>query len=187
MASLDENMDIIDQTEVPFLSTAIRYGLIGGGIVTVWTLLSGILGLNEASTTSFILGTVVSIAIYAGIASSAIKHHRNEELGGYITLGRAFQTGLVATIITGIIGGLVAFAYYNFIDPAAIDQIVESSVEMMEGFGLPEEQLEEAAKSTRDGFGFGKLLLNSTIGAAIFGGIISLITGSIMKKEAPMV
>ena len=129
----------------------------------------------------------MALGIYAGVVYTAIKKHRDDDLGGHITLGRAFLLGLVACIITGLIGGIAAFVYYNFIDPAAVDQIVETTAEMMEGFGLPEEQLEEAIQGARDGFGFGKLMFNSGIGAAIMGSIVSIITAAIMKKEAPMV
>lgn len=187
MNSLDENVDIIDQTEVPFLNTAIKYGLIGGGIATVWTLLTSILGINPGSGTGAILGLVVGIGIYAGIVYAGIKQHRDEELGGYVTMGRAFMVGLVSCVITGIISGLVGFIYYNYIDPAAMEQAIEASAEMMESFGLPEDQMEEAIQATRDGFGFGKLMLNSVIMSGILGAIISGIMGAIMKKEAPLV
>ncbi|MEM1121688.1 MAG: DUF4199 domain-containing protein, partial [Bacteroidota bacterium] len=89
MAILDENTDIIDQSEVSFMPTALRYGLIGGGIITVLTLLSGVLGLNT-STAGGIASFVLSLGIYIWIVYAAIKHHRDEELGGFITMGRAF-------------------------------------------------------------------------------------------------
>ena len=66
MNSLDENVDFIDQTEVPFLSTAVKYGLIGGGIATVWTLLTSILGINPGTGTGAILGLVVGIGDICG-------------------------------------------------------------------------------------------------------------------------
>ncbi len=187
MNSLDENVDFIDQNDVPFLSTAVKYGLIGGGLATVWTLLSSVMGISQASSTGAIIGTVIGIGIYVGIVYAAIKQHRDEALGGYITMGRAFILGLVACIITGIISGIVGYIYYNHIDPAAMDEAVEASIAMMESFGLPEEQMEEAAKGARDNFGFVGMLLNGTIASAIFGAIISGIMGAIMKKEAPMV
>lgn len=187
MNSLDENVDFIDQADVPFLSTAVKYGLIGGGIATVWTLLTSLLGINPGSGTGAILGLVVGIGIYGGIVYAGIKQHRDDELGGYITMGRAFLLGLVTCVITGIISGIVGFIYYNYIDPAAMELAIEASIEMMESFGLPEDQMEEAAKGARDGFGFGKLMLNSVIMSGIFGAIISAIMGAIMKKEAPMV
>lgn len=186
MAILDEKTDFIDQNDVPFMSTAIKYGLIGGGLAAVLTLLSGALGLNE-STSGGIISSVLSIGIYIWVVYAAIKQHRDEELGGFITMGRAFITGLVPVIITAIIGGLVGYIYFTFIDPSAVEVIVEKSAEMMEGFGMNEEQLEEAMKATREGFGFGKLMLNSLIGGAVLGAIISGITAAIMKKEAPMI
>lgn len=186
MAILDENTDFIDQNDVSFMSTAVRYGLIGGGLITVFTLLSGVLGANE-STTGGMIGFAVSIGIYIWIVYATIKQHRDEELGGYITMGRAFIAGIVPVLITAVIGGLIGFIYYNYIDPSAIDTIVEASAEMMESFGLPEDQMEDAVQATRDGFGFVKMMLNSVIGGGVIGAIISGITGAVMKKEQPMV
>lgn len=187
MNSLDENLDIIDQTDVPFLKTAIKFGFLGGGITTVWTLLSGMLSISPTSTTGMVVGTIIGIGVYIWVTYAGIKQHRDEELGGYITMGRAFLTGLVACIIVGLISGLANFIYFNFIDPAAIEQMVEASMEMLEGFGMSEEQLEEAAKGTREGFSFFRQLIGGIIGGGIFGAIVSGITGAIMKKEAPMV
>lgn len=183
MANLDENTDFIDQADVPFISTAIKYGLIGGGVLFAWTLLAGVLDLMGNTTVGFVVGLI----IYIGLVYAVIKHHRDEDLGGYITMGRAFIVGLVTCILMGIIGGISNYVYLTYIDPGAVEKILAASAEMMEGFGLNEEQMEEAMKGAREGMGFTSQLLNSTIMSAIFGAIISGITGAIMKKEAPMV
>ncbi len=183
MANFDENTDIIEQADVPFISTAIKYGLIGGGLLTAWTLLAGIFGLIASTSLNMVAGLV----IYIGIVYAAIKHHRDGQLGGYISMGRAFVVGLVTCLIMGIIGGIANYVYMNFIDPGAVDEIIAATTEMMEGFGLNEEQMEEALKGVEDGFTFGKLMLNNIISSGVFGAIISGITGAIMKKEAPMV
>ncbi len=186
MAILDENTDFIDQNDVPFMSTAIKYGLIGGGFAAVLTLLSGVLGLY-GSTSGGIMTSVISFGLFIWIVYAGIKQHRDEELGGFITMGRAFLVGLVSVVIASLISGIVQFLYFNFIDPSAVEVIIEQTAEMMEGFGLNEEQMEEAMAGVKDGFGFGKLMLNSILGGGVMGAIISGITGAVMKKEAPMI
>ena len=187
MTTLDDNREFIDPTDVPIWNTAIRYGLIGGGIMIAYTLISNLLGMNSMSMVNGAIGIVVSILIYVFVVRSAIKKHRDEELGGFIKLGRAFALGLVACLVTGLITGLFTYLYFNFIDPGSADVMVESMGEMMEGMGLDEDQVALAMEGVKDGFGFGKSMMNGVMGGGIMGAIVSVITGAIMKKEPPMV
>ena len=187
MSSTDEMATHADPNSVPFLNTALKYGLIGGALMTVWTLLAAVVGLSEPTTMNGIIGLVVMIVIFSWTAYTAISTQKNDVQGGFISMGRGFMTGFVALIITGLIAGLAGYIYYNLIDPGAIDGILEATAEMMEGFGLNEEQIEEAINSTRDGFTLFGMVRGGLIYGVVLGGIISAIIAAVQKRKPGMV
>lgn len=68
---------------------------------------------------------------YAGWISAAISlvgiiyaiyNYRNQQLGGFISFGRAVGYGVVVGLIVGIITGLFAFLLYGVISPELVDE-----------------------------------------------------------------
>ncbi len=188
MEPLDTPNRLADPASIPFFPTALRWGLIGGLVSIVYFMLGNTLGFGRPSggIAMIALNFVLSIGISVFIAILAIKAHREKDLGGYITFGRAFMTGFVALLISGIVGILFSWIYMNYIEPDYAANIMRESMEMMEGLGMEmdDAQMEEAmARSGNPGsiasMAFGLL------GSAFFSAIISLIVAAVMKKDAP--
>jgi len=167
-------------TDQPIFPTAIRYGLIGGLIAIVWALVKNMSGLMTNS-----MAGIIDILVYGFIIYSAIKALRTAQ-GEHISFGKALGVGTIACALAGLLSGVFNFAYFNFIDPSAVETMVTYTTEMMEGFGMDEDALEAAAESARNGFTLPRLLLSGLGGGAFMGLIGSLIAGAIMKKEAPI-
>ena len=181
MATLDDDFGYIDPSTVPPYPTAIRYGLIGGLISVVYGLIANLTGLTNPTggMMTLLLASVVGIVIGVGIIVFAIKHHRDNELGGYISFGRAFILGLIVSLISGLISVAFNYIYMNFIDPNFMSEMMEGMEEMLSNFGVPEEQMEQALIDAEKGFGPTRMLMNTTIG----GVVLALIIGAIMKKN----
>ncbi len=167
-------------TEQSVMPTALRYGLIGGLVAIVWALVKNMSGLMTNQ-----MAGIVDLLVFIFIIYSAIKALRTAQ-GEHISFGKAVGVGTLACATAGLLSGIFNFAYFNFIDPSAVEEMVTYTMEMMEGFGLEEEALEAAAESTRNGFTLPRLLLSGLGGGGVMGLIGSLIAGAIMKKEAPI-
>ncbi|GCC53305.1 DUF4199 domain-containing protein [Chryseotalea sanaruensis] len=171
-----------------FINHAVKHALILGGISVVLTLAAYAIDYTLLASMSF---GFLSLAIYLGYGIYAGINYRNE-IGGYLSFGKAFQHGFVVFALSALISTIFTILLYTVIDPelpAKVTEVaVENAAKMMEGFGMPEEQMEEAlAKTTEDtakrytvgglamGYGF------SLIGCAIF----ALISGAIAKKKEP--
>ncbi len=172
-------MTTLETSETSIFPTAMRFGLIGGLIVIVWTLIKNMSGLATNS-----MAGIIDMAIYGFVIYSAIKGVR-ELQGNHISFGKAVGAGVIACSIMGLIAGLFGYIYYNFIDPAAADEIIAYSIEMMEGMGMGEDVLEATAESGKDGFTLFRQVLGGLGGGAFLGLIGSLIGGAIMKKDPP--
>ena len=185
MAVLDDNQNYVDPSTVSFWPTAIRYGLIGGLISAVYGLVGNMTGLTMpgGSILSMVLMGLVGIGITIGVMVFAIKRHRDDDLGGYITWGRAFVVGLVASVLMSLISTIFNYVYVTFIDPSFLDTMMEGMEEMMSGLGLQDEALEEALEETRKGFEPANMFTKGLLSAAGVGAVISAIVAAIMKKS----
>jgi hypothetical protein len=110
-----------------------------------------------------------------------------KQIGGYIDFGKAFQHAMILLVVSGLIGMIFNMLLYTVIDPSLPETIADAAVEttrsMMERFGAPESQMDEALETARvdaierlsvvgqlKGFGWG--LIFYAIGASIAGLIV---------------
>ncbi len=179
--------NIPNPASVSYSSRALRFGLIGGLISLGFCFISNLTGLAQPGNTgSGLLMMVVSLAISFGIAYMATKSHRDEDLGGYITLGRGLAIGFVALMIATILGAIFNYIYLSFIDPGMMERAFEQMREQFEERGMSEEQIDAALSMSQK---FTSPLMTSIFalgGGAFFSLIISLVAGAILKKDPPM-
>lgn len=167
-------------TEQPMMPVALRYGLIGGLAAIVLTLVAILAG---QMTNPVVSG--LGMLIYPIIAYLAIKTLRTAQ-GEHISFGKALGVGVIACALVGLLSGIFQYVYFNFIDPSAMEEVINASVEMMESFGAGEDAIEQAVEGMKDGYTPVQTILGGLGGGAFFGLIVSLIAGAIMKKEAPI-
>ena len=86
---------------------------------------------------------VISFALSITMLVLAIKHHRDNELGGYISFGRGFKTGFLTALFYGIIATIWTVIFINFIATDMIEVMQAAMYEEWESQGLTEEQIEQ--------------------------------------------
>jgi len=175
-----DNIDELNVKNASPFPVALRYGLIGGLIGIVLTLATYLAGMQGTIPTILnIIGTIVSIAIIV----YAIRAHRDNDLGGYISYGRCLGVGVLTSLVMGIIGAISTVILYNFIDPGIMDAMMQPQIEAMEDRGMSDEDIENAMSMMgifqSPAFLAGAALLVSVI----MGLIVSVIAGAVMKKE----
>ena len=173
--------EVIYESNEPFMPTAIRWGLISAGVSIVYALVANLLGLSTSQTT---LNTIIGLVIVGVISYLCVKSHK-EELGGFISFGRAFLVSFIALLISGLISSIFNFIYMNYIDPTMMDQILEMSQGMYESMGFTEDQIEMALEEAKKGMENPISIVWGIVGVGIFAAIIALITAALMKDERP--
>ena len=183
MTSSDNPSTYPDPASVSFWPTAIRYGLIGGLIFIVYGILVNLTGFGWPSSGLFqmLLSLLIVIVLYVGLLFFAIRQHRDEDLGGYISLGRSVLVGIVVAVIAGVLSSVFNYLYTTVVDPDLLPRMIAELEEFMEDMGAPEEQIEKQIA----GMTPTKQLMQNIIYAPIMGGIVSLIIGAIVKKAPP--
>jgi hypothetical protein len=181
----------MEETTTPPVSLfqhAAKWGLIFGGASIALTAISYAVDYAILADWKFgilVLVFLLGATIYAGI------NYRNQ-VGGFLAYGKAFQHGFILLAIAGIITTMFNLLLYTVIDselPAKLTEItIENTRKMMEGFGMPEDKLDEAmedAKARAQGQFSGFGLVKTYAFALIFYAIVALITSIFVRKNNP--
>ena len=164
-------------------STILQYGLIYGGISVAFAIMLFIMDMHyQGGSLQQWAGLLIMVgSITAG--QLAFRKLNN----GYLNLSEAMKTGLGVTMVGIIIALLYGWFQAIVLDPNqiekatefALSQLIEQNPEMTdEMISVSKEWIEwgsSPAISTALALGFG----------LIFGGIVSLVTGLIVKKSRP--
>lgn len=164
---------------------AIIYGVAAGLVVSVITLLAYLIDKSLLANWWFgmiMLPIPVVAMVMAGIAIRKEK--------GSLPFGEAFLNTFITGVIFSAISVIFQILLYHAIDPELpsflMEKAMENTASMMEKFGVPESQMdeamEEAAKSIGDAFKVGNQLL-SIFWSAIVWGIVALIVAAIIKRN----
>jgi hypothetical protein len=165
-------------------SVGIKWGLTLGGILAAFTVIIYSIDISLfVNTAVSLIPMLVVIAI--GIMVAREYKSQNEGFGSF---GDIFKNILVAFAIGVFISLVIKYILFNFIDPAAAEQIMELTIEktadMIEGFGveMPEEALDKMLETNP----FALKNIITTFVSLTFGNIIfSLIIAAITKNEKP--
>ncbi|PWG05877.1 DUF4199 domain-containing protein [Polaribacter aquimarinus] len=143
------------------------YGLIVGFIIFFIHLFFGIDNLDYS--TNELLG-YLSIFLSLSFIFFGIKHYRDKENDGFISLGKAIQIGVLIAFLVGLGIAFADFIYTKFIDPSFFanyeQQLIEQGKE------------DEIVKMTSTTAALFMLIL-----VTIIGFIISLISGIILQRK----
>ena len=133
--------------------------------------------MDPQSTTVRILSWVNYLAGFAVIYLAVMNYRKKM---GKLTIKDAFKVGLGVSLIAGILLGLYAFLYYQYINPGALDKIMEISREKMAEKGVDEELIEKNIEFTKRFFGF--FALAGSIINWLFVGLISSLAVGVWKR-----
>jgi hypothetical protein len=163
-------------------NSALIYGLFTG-IAYIGLALVMYIGDMDPKNPIAYVGFVILIGgIYWGTVQ-----YRNKSLNGYISYGQAFLTGLLIAVIATVISSVYTYAFYTFFDPAAHTKMVEMGIEKaresMMDKGMSDEQIESGLNISRSFMSPMAMALMSLLFNTLIGGVISLITAAIIKKE----
>ena len=189
-------METLDKTSTPDPATvsyrqlAMRYGGIWGGVCILVTLVGYLTNTDPSMpTTGSIkwLYSLIGLAVAIWAITTVIKTDRDQQLGGYIGLGRCIGIGTLTGLVAGVIGAVFSLLYMTVINPGFKEQMLKAMQEAWAAQGMSEEQIEMAANMSSAFTSPVAMALMQILFAALFGLIIGLVAGLFMKRERAIV
>lgn len=186
-------MDVLDRpnspdpANIPYKHLALRYGAIAAGVSILITLI-GYLTDTDPSLPS--TGPIKYVYMLVGFGVSiwaivtAIRIDRDQQLGGFISLGRCVGIGALVGLVSGAIGAVFMLLYLNLINTGFEQQMKDAMVTQYEASGMSEEQIEMAMSMAGTFVNPFVMAGSQLIGGVIGGVIIGLIAGLFMKRES---
>ena len=185
MNTLDEIDNAPNPENVSPMQTGLKYGIMLALAGVVIQLIMYIMGWGDPMegdpTMSFLMGTA-SFAISIAIMVMAVRYHRDTELGGFISFGRAMLVYLYVGVASALITAIWGWLYNNVIAPEtqeAMKQTIDQVRAQVEDGEAPEMALtivESTFNMTNNPL---MMFFTSLIGTLVIGLILSLI----LKRE----
>ena len=161
----------------------LKYGVILGVILCI----SSYLYLNATFSTT--ISMVVSFgALLVMLVLSGLEYRKAQE--GYASFGELIKLYVGVILVALLVSTIFSLIYMSILDEetkaALSNQIMENTLAMYEGMGIPQDQLDamsdELEKQFQDMFSPGTLIQGLLINLIIYF-IISLIPAAILKKN----
>lgn len=130
--------------------TILNYGLLSGAVGAMLMLCSAFYFKNTAN---FDNGEIIG---YAGILLSmlfvffGVRAYRDRESGDSFGFGKAFQTGLVITLISCVCYVAAWMLVYEFFMHDFMDKYIDHSLTKMRADGIAETQIQQEAAKMED-------------------------------------
>ncbi len=133
---------------------------------------------NPKDPSMVILG-FVSLFLFIGIPILAVWYYRNQ--GYTVSLGKAVKLGVLIGLLGGLIVGIYTYIYFAYINPDAVDQVLEMSKNMLkENDMFTEETLEKQMQITKKFFIPGQFI-GQMFSGLLYGVIGGLLGGLFFK------
>lgn len=167
-------------------SVSINYGVYLGIFLTAATIIA--YAINLELFTKWWFGIILLVVIIiVGIVSTAKS---KSILKGFITFKQAFSSFFIPIAVGLFISSAVSVVLFNFVDSEAAEivkeQTIENSIKMMEGFGAPQDAIDQAVADMQNTNQFSLVsLLKSFAWQMLFYAVIGLIVAAVMKRNDP--
>jgi hypothetical protein len=158
------------------MSSAVRYGFLGGVIAAAFYFLSQIIGLM----TNPVMQALPLLILTAAIVLAQLSFKKaNDGLMGY---GKGLLLGVVASFLFAVISGIYLFIHLKFINTELLEHKMDQQALAMEQAGYGPEAIEQALASPVFTIEVGAIA--HILVTFIIGMILSLIIAAIIRKTA---
>lgn len=158
---------------------AIEYGTYAGLSLIIFMAVIHFAGLS----TNKLIGMFSYIILLAFLFIS-IKKAREVKYEGLMSFGQGYGSGFKTGVFAAILVAVYTFVFYEFIDPDALNQILEiSEQEMYKNKSLTEEQIETALEMSSKFIQPLPMMITTLFSFVIITAILALVPAAILKSK----
>lgn len=175
--NLDNNHEMKSGGDSLF-SNALKFGLFTSAAYILVSLLFYVLDVDKTSWVQYL----VFLVLIAGIVMGIIQF-RDKQSGGFLSYGKCFSTGVLISLVVGLIIGVYIYLFMTFFDPGQIEEMAEMAEQKLVDQGMTDEEIDQAMVIARKFMSPVFSAISSVFSMAFGGAIISLIAAAFLKKN----
>jgi ABC-type transport system involved in cytochrome c biogenesis permease subunit len=172
----------IDQTgenkSVSLFRNALNYGLYTSIGFIIVSLLFYALDVDRTGWVNYLTFIVLIVGIYFGI-----KTFRDKHSGGYLSYGSCLGTGVIISVVVGVVMAVYTYLFFQYFDPSELTKILEMTSQKLADKGLTDEQIDQAMAISSKFMTPAMMAISSIFGMALWGTIFSLLISIFLKKN----
>ena len=160
------------------MNNSIKYGLYTGIAMVLLSLLFYALDVKATSWPQYVSIGLLLVGIILGTIA-----FRDKCNSGFISYGRSLGSGVMISLIAGII--LAVYSYLNvaFLNPEMIDQMMRAGEENLMNQGLSDDQIDQAMGMTTMFMTPVFIAITSLFSMVLWGTLFSLLASIFLKKD----
>lgn len=162
------------------IKVGLRWGLIGGFIVSIIGLIAHLIAFESTLVLS-----LLTFAVIIAVVIAANYEFRDKINNGWAKFGDLILVSVISAVVFGIIAGLWNVLYMEIVNPDLAAEILEKTRTDMKEKGLEPEEIEQSLAVTKKMLNPFIFFFVSIIQSTILGVIAGLPTGAILKREEP--
>ncbi len=127
--------------------TVLTFGLISGAVMLLAMLVSMQFHQELQDRDAGLLVGYATMVIALSSIFFAVRSYRDRELGGTITFGKAFQLGLLISLVAGVLYAIGWMVYSAIAMPDFMEKYAQSTLEHLKKSGASAQEIAEETKS----------------------------------------
>jgi hypothetical protein len=172
----------MEEKKANIIKSAMTYGLMLALALIVIHLVQYLMDIYKPPVWVNILTYAV---IVGGIVYGTIRF-RDDELGGYISYGKALGFGVLLSLFASVVYGFYNYLLTAVIDPTYMEGVYRMLEETYIEAGMDYDQVETVMETVKKFQTPLMMVFSSLFGFTFMGTIFSLITSIFLKKEEPL-
>lgn len=173
----------METSKTAFLNISLKNGLIIGGILILFNVIIYLLDINMFSIMFSVFSFLIIFGISIFFMVKGMNNYKKTILGGRITYLQCFITGFVIILVAMWISAIFNYILYGLIDTEYMPKQIEKFAEMMQGYNLPADKLEEQVLKVQGKMDPIKQAISSLYMTPIMATIVSAIVSIFIKKN----
>jgi len=163
------------------MRTDVKWGLILGVAVAVWTLALHLLGFYTTRIGAGLIADNVAIVLPIAAVTLALLERRRRT--GSLTIGQAVLTGLVVGAVSAPISVGFLWIYHHFVNPQWVDYLVEHALISGTAKGQTPAEIQPAILNLRRGATDVAQITAGFVGSIVVCTLLGLIAGLILRRK----
>jgi len=160
------------------LTSALKFGLYTSAAYILVSLVFYVLDVDKTSWLQYLVFLVLIAGIVLGIIQFRDKHS-----GGFLSYGKCFSTGVLISLVVGLIMAVYIYLFMTYFDPGQIEEMAELAEQKLVDQGLSDEEIDQTMVIARKFMSPVFSAISSVFSMAFGGAIISLIAAAFLKKN----